>query len=70
MREANRCYPEGTVQSGRQFYLRFVYDNEDIKLPFCEDVWCRFDEWEKHVSKDLFFDLSKAEDFCNSEHVD
>mmetsp|Transcript_16585 Transcript_16585/g.28233 ORF Transcript_16585/g.28233 Transcript_16585/m.28233 type:complete len:252 (+) Transcript_16585:541-1296(+) len=33
-----------------QYLIRFVYDDEEIHLPFCKNKYCRFEEFATHVA--------------------
>jgi hypothetical protein len=39
------------------FRIRVVFDGEEIKLPYCEDIYCKYEEFRKHFTDNLNFDL-------------
>ena len=58
---------EGKPKEIGDYRLRIVYDDEEIHLPFCIGIYCTIEEYMSYVDKHLLSDLSKAEEFCNSE---
>ena len=48
------------------YYIRVVYDDEEIHLPFCQGIYCKFEEMTDHISKHLITDLTEAERYCNA----
>ena len=36
-----------------EYYVRINFDNEDLKLPFCKETYCTFDEFRKHLEDNL-----------------
>ena len=48
----------------QDYKIRIVYDDEEIKLPFCKELYCSFEEFTDHITENLMADLSEAEAFC------
>ena len=47
-----------------EYRFRINFDNEDIRLPFCEDTLCTFDEFMEFLETSLILDKEFMEDYC------
>jgi len=45
-------------ENDSEYRFRVVFDNEELKLPFCSDVLCRYDEFMTHLKKEMIFDYN------------
>ncbi len=52
-------------KSDKQYRMRVVFDNEDIKLPFCSDTICDYTEFKEYLYKNLIFDYNEVEKYCS-----
>ena len=50
-----------------KYKLRFVYDDEEIHLPFCKSLYCNFEEFTDYLISNLMVDLEEADQYCKSE---
>lgn len=48
-----------------EYRFRVVFDNEELKLPFCSDTICRYDEFMSYLRKEMIFDYSEVEKYCS-----
>ena len=62
IKETNRDY-EKSPNIGI-YYIRIVYDDEEISVPFCKGLYCKFEEFTDHVTSNLMSDLAEAEAYC------
>jgi hypothetical protein len=62
LKESNRDY-DSSPNIGI-YYIRIVYDDQEIKLPFCKGLYCKFEEFTDHVTEGLMSDLNEAEEYC------
>jgi len=46
------------------YKVRVVFDGEDIKLPFCKDTYCSFDEFIGYFRGHLVYDADHIEGYC------
>ena len=50
VREKDKSTLDGMTPDEDSFYkVRFVYDDEEIHLPFCKELYCTFEEYENHI---------------------
>jgi hypothetical protein len=50
-----------------EYRFRVNFDNEDLKLPFCTDIYCSYDEFMKYMRDNLVFDYNEVEKYCDGK---
>ena len=69
-RNENLCENENQQKKHKDdYYIRIVYDDEEIKLKFCISLFCKFEEFTNFVYDNLITDLKEAEKFCNNKWI-
>lgn len=51
-------------KQGTNYYIEAIYDNERIKLPFCESSRCSLEELNEYFNKNLLTDKEFIESYC------
>ena len=46
------------------YRVRVVFDNEEIWVPGCSNLYCEFSEFKDFMSKTLEFDVAKIASYC------
>jgi hypothetical protein len=54
-------------ESEDSYYMRIVFDNVELKLPFCKDTYCTYDEYVKHFQTNLVLQYEEIEAYCAGE---
>ena len=62
-------FPAGNPNEFK-YFVKFVYDNEVIRLPFCSSDLCRFSEINTHLRKNKLMSFRKVDKWCYSTHID
>ena len=44
--------------------MRIVFDGEELKLPFCKDVYCTFAEFKTYFHNNLIYDNNFIDNYC------
>ena len=52
-------------ENDSEYRFRVVFDNEELKLPFCTDVLCRYDEFMAYLRKEMIFDYDTINKYCD-----
>eukprot|EP00347_Sterkiella_histriomuscorum_P023311 403335134 len=52
-------------ENDSEYRFRVVFDNEELKLPFCSDVLCRYDEFMAYLRKEMIFDYDTINKYCD-----
>lgn len=52
-----------------QWYVRFIYDDEVLKLPWCNNdgYLCPFDDFQRYYRDNLITDYEYLDQFCNAK---
>ena len=50
-----------------EYRFRVNFDNEDLQLPFCTDLYCSYDEFMKYMRDNLVFDYGEVEKYCDGK---
>ena len=49
------------------YSIRIVFDNEEIKIPICKDLYCSYEEFSKYMHQNLILEYSDIEKYCQGE---
>jgi hypothetical protein len=56
LKVTNKVYSDWNLLDLSLYYVRVVYDDEEIHLPFCEELYCKFEELTQYVTSHLITD--------------
>ena len=52
-------------ENDSEYRFRVVFDNEELKLPFCSDTLCRYDEFMTYLKTEMIFDYKEIDNYCS-----
>eukprot|EP00347_Sterkiella_histriomuscorum_P010108 403338639 len=58
---------DSSHQNQSEFYVRVVYDNQDVQLPFCKERYCKFEEFMGFLKEKLTLDEQVIDDYCDNK---
>ena len=47
-----------------EYRMRVVFDNEELQLPFCQELYCTYDEFKNYLTQNLIFDYQQVDQYC------
>ncbi len=47
------------------YAVRIVFDNEELKLPFCAKSICEYSEFKTYLENNLIIDYGKIDEYCD-----
>jgi hypothetical protein len=65
LRDVNDNQATSDPNDDREYRFRVVFDNEELKLPFCEESICKYDEFMAYLKKEMIFDYEEVARYCN-----
>ena len=47
------------------YRIRIVFDNEELKLPFCAGTICKYSEFKDYLHENLIIDYNHIDQYCD-----
>lgn len=44
-----------------------MFDGEELKLPFCKDTYCTYEEFSNYLLTNLYFDHEFVDNYCSGK---